>query len=157
MATRCSRVKDFSHFFLNSYLISYSIICGISEDTKSSHIVKATLDAVCFQVRDVLEAMTKDYGAPLHKLQVDGGMTANSLLMQLQADLTGISLLKPKMAESTSLGAAMAAGSAVGYWDLSEPMEMPSDIWEPKCTENERDIRYSKWKMAIERSMGWEV
>ncbi|KRT83796.1 hypothetical protein AMK59_3777 [Oryctes borbonicus] len=132
------------------------VICGITEDTQSSHIVRATLDAVCFQVRDVIEAMNKDYGSKLQTLQVDGGMTANSLLMQLQADLTGISVIKPNMSESTALGAAMVAGAAVGVWNLSNKLDLGVETWLPKFTENERDIRYYKWKEAIERSLGWE-
>ncbi|GJQ79658.1 hypothetical protein Trydic_g5814 [Trypoxylus dichotomus] len=131
------------------------VICGITEDTQSSHIVRATIDAVCFQVRDVIEAMNKDYGAKLQSLQVDGGMTANSLLMRLQADLTGITVVKPNMSESTALGAAMVAGAAVGVWDISKKIDLGLQTWLPTFTENERDIRYYKWKEAIERSLGW--
>ncbi|XP_060520451.1 glycerol kinase isoform X2 [Cylas formicarius] len=133
------------------------VIVGISEDTQASHIVRATLDAVCFQTRDILEAMNKDCKSHLTHLQVDGGMTANTLLMQLQSDLTGITVIKPEMAESTCLGAAMVAGAAVGVWDLNAPMELPSQVWEPKLNDDERDMRYSKWNMAIEKAMGWDV
>lgn len=101
--------------------------------------------------------MLKDYGTSLKELRVDGGMTANNLLMQLQANLTGVKVIKPKMAESTALGAAMVAGAAVGIWDMKETVEIPTEIWEPTYTENERDMRYSRWKMAVERSMGWDV
>lgn len=90
--------------------------------------------------------------------QVDGGMTANRLLMQLQADIAGITVVKPGMAESTALGAAMVAGAAVGHWDMfGSPLEIPFEKWEPKLTRDERDVRYAKWKMAVERSMGWDV
>ncbi|XP_050311790.1 glycerol kinase [Anthonomus grandis grandis] len=133
------------------------VIIGISEDTQGCHIVKAALDAVCYQTRDILEAMNKDYGSHLTTLQVDGGMTANSLLMQLQADLAGVRVAKPSMAESTALGAAMVAGAAVGHWDLAHPMEIPCDSWEVRVGEGERDIRYAKWKLAVERAMGWDV
>ncbi|XP_072376457.1 glycerol kinase 3 [Diabrotica undecimpunctata] len=133
------------------------VIVGISEDTESSHIVKATLEAVCYQTRDILEAMNNDYGSPLSVLQVDGGMTANPLLMQMQADLAGITVLKPTMAESTALGAAMVAGAAVGVWDLNKALDIPAIKWTAKCTENERDVRYAKWKMAVERAMGWDM
>lgn len=134
------------------------VIVGISEDTESCHIVKATLEAVCFQTRDILEAMNNDYGSPLSVLKVDGGMTANPLLMQMQADLAGITVIKPTMAESTALGAAMVAGAAVGYWDLEKSkLDIPAMKWTPKYTENQRDIRYSKWKMAVERAMGWDM
>ncbi|CAG9764083.1 unnamed protein product [Ceutorhynchus assimilis] len=133
------------------------VIIGISEDTEGCHIVRATLDAVCYQTRDILEAMNKDYGSRLINLQVDGGMTANSLLMQLQSDLAGVKVQKPTMAESTALGAAMVAGAAVGLWDLSRAMDIPCETWAPKLSENERDIRYAKWKLAVERAMGWDV
>lgn len=82
-------------------------------------------------------------------------MTANSMLMQLQADLAGITVVKSEMAESTALGAAMVAGAAVGHWDIEKPIKIPSKKWGPKYTENERDVKYSRWKMAIERSLEW--
>lgn len=85
-------------------------------------------------------------------------MTANSLLMQLQADLAGVTVIKPTMAESTALGAAMVAGAAVGHWDLNgPPLDIPAIRWSPKISDDERDVAYSKWKMAVERSMGWTV
>lgn len=115
------------------------------------------MDAVCFQTRDVLEAMNKDYGQCISELKVDGGMTANVLLMQLQADLAGITVVKPDMAESTALGAAMVAGAAVGYWNLVNPLVLPSKKWTPGYTEDERDVRYTRWKMAIERTMDWSI
>lgn len=115
------------------------------------------MDAVCFQTRDVLEAMNKDYGQCIAELKVDGGMTANVLLMQLQADLAGITVIKPDMAESTALGAAMVAGAAVGYWSLVNPMVLPSKKLTPRFTEDERDVRYTKWKTAVERAMGWTI
>lgn len=119
--------------------------------------MKAALEAVCFQTRDVLDAMNKDYGTKLKNLQVDGGMTANSLLMQLQSDLTGVNIVKPNMAESTALGAAMCAGYAVNVWDINpdEPIDIPLTTWAPRFDENERDICYNRWKMGVERAMGW--
>ena len=134
------------------------VICGINEDTQRGHIIRATLEAVCFQVRDILDAMAKDCGIPLQSLKVDGGMTENKLLMQTQSDLIGLKIVKPKMAETTALGAAMMAGYAVGVWDL-ERVEVPmeTELIKPKIAEDERDMRYSKWKMAIERSLGWDI
>lgn len=133
------------------------VICGIHEDTQRGHIIRATLEAVCFQVRDILDAMTKDCGIPLQSVRVDGGMTENKLLMQTLADLIGMTIIKPNMTETTALGAAMMAGFAVGVWDL-ERVEVPMEtvLIKPKIDENERDMRYSKWKMAIERSLGWD-
>ncbi|XP_049785027.1 glycerol kinase isoform X1 [Schistocerca cancellata] len=134
-------------------------ICGISEDTTQRHIIRAALEAVCFQIRDILEAMNKDCGIPLQKLQVDGGMTSNNLLMQLQADLTGIPVKRPVMSETTALGAAMAAGSAEGIevWDTTELHPTLCDEFKPAISNEERNLRYSKWKMAVERSLGWQV
>lgn len=134
------------------------VICGMNEDTQKGHIIRATLEAVCFQVRDILDAMNKDANIPLHSLRVDGGMTENKLLMQLQADLIGMEIVKPQMAETTALGAAMMAGHAVGKWDI-ETVAIPIDhtIFKSEIGENERDMRYSKWKMAVERSFGWDT
>ncbi|KAL3285051.1 hypothetical protein HHI36_019177 [Cryptolaemus montrouzieri] len=134
------------------------IIAGITEDTTSNHIVRATLEAVCFQIRDILDAMSQDCKLPLQRLKVDGGMTANSLIMQLQADLAGITVVKSAVLQSTALGAAMAAGSAVGHWNVdSSAINIPSRTWYPIYTDDERDVKYSKWKMAIERSLGWDM
>lgn len=88
---------------VTSIIQFYSVIYGLSEDTQQGHILRATLESVCFQVRDILEAMTKDCNFKLIKLQVDGGMTSNKLLLQLQSDLCGISVVRPSMAESSAL------------------------------------------------------
>lgn len=142
----CSKNSSFS-----------SIICGLSEDTETGHILHATLDAICFQVRDILDAMAKDCGIPLQRLQVDGGMTANDLLMQLQADLIGLTVQRPAMAEATALGVAMAAGRAVGKWDVhGVPISLGCREFRPAIGEDQRDVRYAKWKMAVERSLGWD-
>ncbi|XP_071553126.1 glycerol kinase 3 isoform X1 [Temnothorax nylanderi] len=135
-----------------------SVICGISEDTTNAHIVKAALQAVCFQTRDILEAMKEDTGLVLSKLLVDGAMINNDLLMQMQADICGIPVVRPLMCETTALGVAIAAGSAEGIrkWDVKIDAAVPSDIFFPSITENERDILYSQWKMGIDRSLGWE-
>ncbi|KAG5329900.1 GLPK2 kinase, partial [Acromyrmex charruanus] len=135
-----------------------SVICGISEDTTSAHIVKAALQAVCFQTRDILEAMKKDTGLVLTKLLVDGAMTNNNLLMQMQADICGIPVVRPLMCETTALGVAIAAGSAEGIrkWDVKIDAAFPSDIFLPLITENERDILYCQWKIGIDKSLGWE-
>lgn len=81
----------------------FRVICGITEDTQRGHILRASFEAVCFQVRDILDAMKKDCGIPPQRVQVDGGMTSNKLLMQLQSDLIGLDVIKPEMAESTAL------------------------------------------------------
>ncbi|KAK7790598.1 hypothetical protein R5R35_012558 [Gryllus longicercus] len=136
------------------------ILCGLTQFTTKGHIIRACLEAVCFQTRDILEAMNKDCGIPLEKLQVDGKMTKNNLLMQLQADICGIPVERSNVSDVTSLGVAMVAGQAEGvnvwkaHWKESTP-QVPSEIFEPKTTLEERDLRYTKWKMAVQRSLGW--
>ncbi|XP_029052003.1 glycerol kinase isoform X3 [Osmia bicornis bicornis] len=135
------------------------IICGLTAFTTKQHIIRASLEAVCFQTRDILEAMFKDCGFPLTKLNTDGKMSTNNLLMQLQADLCGTPVFRSTMPDITALGAAMAAGHAEGIdvWELEgeEVETVPTDTFLPTTTSEERDARYKKWKMAVERSLGW--
>nr|XP_033323915.1 glycerol kinase-like isoform X1 [Megalopta genalis]XP_033323916.1 glycerol kinase-like isoform X1 [Megalopta genalis] len=135
-----------------------SVICGITEDTNITHIVKAALQAVSFQTKDILEALRKDTGLTLSKLLVDGAMTNNNLLMQMQADICGIPVVRPLMCETTALGVAIAAGTAEGIrkWDVKIDAAVPSDTFLPSITENERDMLYTQWKKAINRSLDWE-
>ncbi|XP_036097307.1 glycerol kinase-like [Molossus molossus] len=135
------------------------IICGLSQFTNKSHIAFAALEAVCFQTREILDAMNHDCGIPLSHLQVDGGMTNNKILMQLQADILCIPVVKPYMPEITALGAAMAAGAAegVGVWSL-EPKDLTAftmERFEPQINAEESEIRYSVWKKAVMKSIGW--
>ncbi|XP_015176354.1 PREDICTED: glycerol kinase-like isoform X1 [Polistes dominula] len=136
-----------------------SVICGLTERSTNAHIVKAALQSVCFQIRDVLEAMKKDTGIVLSKLLVDGAMTNNDLLMQMQADICGTPVIRPLMAETTALGAAIAAGSAEGIrkWDIKTGSVVPSDIFLPSINEEESNILYSQWKEGIKRSLGWKT
>ncbi|XP_076751610.1 glycerol kinase 3 [Xylocopa sonorina] len=135
------------------------IICGLTSFTTKQHIIRASLEAVCFQTRDILEAMYKDCGFPLTKLKTDGIMSTNNVLMQLQADLCGTPVFRSTMPDITALGAAMVAGHAEGIdiWELEgEDIEtVPADTFLPTTTPEERDARYKKWKMAVERSLGW--
>lgn len=132
------------------------IICGITEETQKGHIVRAALESVCFQVKEILDAMNLECGTPLTTLKVDGGMTNNDFVMQTQADLIGLEVIKPSMVETTSLGAAMAAGSAVGLWNIEAKIEGSSRKFKNKINDDERERRFKKWEMAIERSLGWE-
>ncbi|XP_077986009.1 glycerol kinase-like isoform X1 [Glandiceps talaboti] len=134
------------------------IICGLTQFTSKAHIARAALEAVCFQTREILDAMNQDCGIPMQKVQVDGGMTANNLLMQLQSDILGIPIVKPAMPETTALGAAMAAGYAIGVWSLAaeDLTAITTDTYTPVITQEERDARYGKWKLAVQRSMKWE-
>ncbi|XP_017862427.1 PREDICTED: glycerol kinase [Drosophila arizonae] len=136
------------------------VLCGLSEETTSEHIVRATLEAVCFQVRDILDSMHKDCKIPLAKLMVDGGMTVNNLFLQLQSDLVGIHVLRAKIAETTALGAAMAAYKTIApQYNMEGPLSKSDerDVVKPKINSTERNLRYQKWKMAIERSLNWET
>ncbi|KAM7363569.1 glycerol kinase 1 [Cochliomyia hominivorax] len=136
------------------------VICGLSEDTTSEHIVRATLESICFQVRDILDSMKKDCGIPLAKLMVDGGMTVNSLFLQLQSDLVGINVIRSKIAETTALGVALAAYRAVEpTFNIEDNLSVGEErvMFKPIISENERDVRYRKWKMAVERSIGWDT
>uniref|UniRef100_A0A8K9UYJ1 glycerol kinase n=1 Tax=Oncorhynchus mykiss TaxID=8022 RepID=A0A8K9UYJ1_ONCMY len=137
------------------------IICGLTQFTNRSHLAFAALEAVCFQTREILEAMNQDYGVPLTQLQVDGGMTSNRLLMQLQADVLCIPVVKPSMSETTALGAAMAAGAAegVGVWSLTPGnlTTIPTDKYQPLINPEESEFRYARWKKAVQKAMNWET
>ncbi|KAG7479767.1 glycerol kinase isoform X2 [Solea senegalensis] len=137
------------------------IICGLTQFTNKSHVAFAALEAVCFQTREILDAMNQDSGIPLSQLQVDGGMTSNRLLMQLQADILCIPVVKPSMPETTALGAAMAAGAAEGVsvWSLSpdDLSEVTSEKFEPQINPEESELRYARWKKAVQKSMNWET
>uniref|UniRef100_A0A3P8V2T9 glycerol kinase n=1 Tax=Cynoglossus semilaevis TaxID=244447 RepID=A0A3P8V2T9_CYNSE len=137
------------------------IICGLTQFTNKRHLAFAALEAVCFQTREILDAMNQDSGIPLTQLQVDGGMTSNRLLMQLQADILCIPVVKPSMPETTALGAAMAAGAAEGVsvWSLSpeDLSEVTSEKFEPQINPEESELRYARWKKAVQKSMNWET
>nr|XP_020476189.1 glycerol kinase isoform X2 [Monopterus albus] len=137
------------------------IICGLTQFTNRSHLAFAALEAVCFQTREILDSMNQDSGIPLTQLQVDGGMTSNRLLMQLQADILCIPVVKPSMPETTALGAAMAAGAAEGVsvWSLNpeDLSEVTSEKFEPQINPEESELRYARWKKAVQKSMNWET
>jgi len=133
-------------------------IVGLSRFHTKAHLARATLEAICFQTRDVLDAMVKDSGVRLDTLKVDGGATANNLLMQLQADVLGVRVVRPVVSETTALGAAYAAGLAVGVWSDVDSLRSQWSVdreWEPRWSEDQRDTAYRGWKKAVERSLGW--
>ncbi len=114
---------------------------------------------MCYQTRDVLEAMTADSNVHVKTLRVDGGAVVNNLLMQFQADILGVPVQRPKVAETTALGAAYLAGLATGFWSsIQEVAEQwaVDRTFEPKMSVDERDKLYANWKRAVERSMHWE-
>jgi len=136
-------------------------IVGITQYTKKEHIVRATLEATCFQTKAILDAMNKDSGKPLAELKVDGGMTNNDVCMQLQSDILGIEVDRPQMREVTALGSAIAAGFAVGVWksfdELKEINTEGRTRFKPSITEEARTSRFKLWERAVERAVGWEV
>ncbi|KAI9103166.1 hypothetical protein DFS34DRAFT_355197 [Phlyctochytrium arcticum] len=132
-------------------------IVGLTQYATRAHLCRATLEAVCFQSKQVLDAMNADAGTDLALLKVDGGMTNSDLGMQIQADLLGIDVVRPEMRETTALGAALAAGLAVGVWpdlDHFKPKEAPQ-VFKPSVENAEREVRYTQWKKAVERSLDW--
>ncbi|HXW07875.1 MAG TPA: glycerol kinase GlpK [Vicinamibacterales bacterium] len=134
------------------------VIVGLSRYHTSAHLARATLEAICFQTRDVVEAMTADSGVRLEVLKVDGGATVNDTLMQLQADILGVPVVRPVVAETTALGAAYAAGLATGVWkDLQQLRKhwKADRHWGPRWSEDQRESTYRGWKKAVERSLDW--
>ena len=133
-------------------------IFGLTRGTKKEHLVRATLESLAYQSKDVIEAMQEDAKIPLAYLRVDGGASANNFLMQFQADMLNTEVHRPRTLETTSLGAAYLAGLAVGYWkDLDEISEDFSidRTFKPQMSQEKRDKNYKYWKKAIERAMDW--
>ncbi len=133
-------------------------IFGLTRGTSKSHLIRATLESLAFQTRDVLEAMEKDSGQKLSLLRVDGGACANNLLMQFQADILGVPVQRPRIFETTALGAAFLAGLATGFWkmsDISSQWQLDQEF-KPVMAEAEKEKRYKGWKKAVIRTMDWE-
>ncbi len=133
-------------------------IFGLTRGTRKAHLIRATLESLAYQTKDVLEAMQKDAGIQLKGLRVDGGASANNLLMQFQADILDVSVERPKIIETTALGAAYLAGLAVGVWspsDLQAKWQL-DEAFEPQMPDNERQKLYGGWQKAVSRTMDWE-
>jgi glycerol kinase len=144
------------------------VIAGLTRFVNRGHLARAALEATAFQTREVLEAMKKDIegsGAAmlrhynsLSSLKVDGGMVKNNLLMQFQADLLNVPVIRPKVSETTALGAAYAAGLAVGYWQSIDDLRanwQADQTWQPAMPETERERLYHLWKKAVTRTFDW--
>lgn len=134
-------------------------IFGLTRGTTKSHLIRATLESLAYQTKDVLEAMQQDAAQPLQSLRVDGGASANNLLMQFQADVLGVTVERPKIIETTAQGAAYLAGLAVGFWkedELSSNWEL-DQAFEPSMSEEEQKRLYRGWTRAVERAKGWEI
>ncbi|MEP7333563.1 MAG: glycerol kinase GlpK [Terracoccus sp.] len=133
-------------------------IVGLSRYNTNAHVARATLEAICYQSRDVAVAMEQDSGVKLEVLKVDGGVTANELCMQIQADVLGVPVSRPVVAETTALGAAYAAGLAVGFWANTDELREnwnESKRWEPAWSEEQRETGYGWWKKAVTRTLDW--
>ncbi|SFK15144.1 glycerol kinase GlpK [Cellulomonas sp. KH9] len=133
-------------------------LVGLTRYVTKAHIARAALEATAFQTREVLDAMNADSGVDLTELKVDGGMVANDALMQFQADILGVPVIRPKIAETTALGAAYAAGIAVGYWSGEQDVIdnwSEDKRWEPAMADDERDRQYRLWKKAVTKSFDW--
>jgi glycerol kinase len=134
------------------------VIVGLTRYANRGHIARAALEAVAYQTRDVLEAMGEDSRIPIKELRVDGGMVANELLMQFQADILGVPVVRPRVTETTALGAAYAAGLAVGYWSSREELTRNWSVdkrWVPAMAEADRERLYASWRKAVTRSFDW--
>ena len=133
-------------------------ILGLTRFVTSAHIVRASLESTAFQTREVMDAAAADSGVHLTELRVDGGMVANDLLMQFQADILGMPVVRPRVAETTALGAAYAAGLAVGFWSGLDELRsnwQESKRWEPAMDESERAILLARWQKAVTRTFDW--
>jgi glycerol kinase len=134
------------------------VIVGMTRYVNKGHIARAALEASAYQTREVLEAMEADSGVRLTALKVDGGMVFNNLLMQFQSDILNVPVIRPKVAETTALGAAYAAGLAVGFWRDFDELRLNWDKdteWQPQMHASRREDLYSGWKKAVTRTFGW--
>jgi glycerol kinase len=134
------------------------VIAGLTRYVNRGHIARAVLEATAWQTREVVDAMERDSGVTLHALKVDGGMVVNNTLMQFQSDVLGVPVIRPKIAETTALGAAYAAGLATGFWDNLEDLRRnwhADKVWEPQMDEAEREREYRFWKKAVTRTFDW--
>jgi glycerol kinase len=134
------------------------VIAGLTRYANKGHLARAALEATAYQAREVLDAMEKDSGVRLTALKVDGGMVFNELLMQFQADILGVPVIRPTVAETTSLGAAYAAGLAVGFWERQADLRAnwgKDREWQPAMPAEERERLYRDWLKAVTRTFGW--
>ena len=133
-------------------------LVGLTRYVNKGHLARAVLEATAFQTREVLDAMNADSGVDLTELKVDGGMVVNETLMQFQADILGVPVIRPVVAETTALGAAYAAGLAVGYWDGEDDLRAnwaEDKRWEPSMEDSQRERIYGQWKKAVTRTFDW--
>jgi glycerol kinase len=135
------------------------VIVGLTRATTKAHLARAALDAICYQTMEIMDAMVADSGIAMTEMKVDGGITANQLCMQLQADVMGIDIVKPLITETTALGAAYAAGLAIGFWQSTDEVKAQwrqDRIWHPESNKKTRTIGAARWKQAVERTFNWD-
>lgn len=133
-------------------------IVGLTRFVNRGHLARAVLEATAFQTREVIDAMNADSGVPLRSLKVDGGMVVNELLMQFQADILGVSVIRPNINETTALGAAYAAGLAVGFWRSEQDIRSnwaKDKQWDPQMSEQAREFEYHQWQKAVTKTFDW--
>src|SRR5262249_40076294 len=131
------------------------VVVGLTRYTNKAHLARAALEATAYQTREILDAMRKDSSVNLTALKVDGGMVQNSLLMQIQADVLGVPVIRSAVAETTSLGAAYAAGLATGFWENEEALRANWGMdrkWSPTLTAKQREGGYQRWLKAVDRA-----
>jgi glycerol kinase len=154
-------VPAFSGLFAPYWdMTARGVIVGLTRYATRAHLVRATLEAICYQTRDVVEAMAADAGRRVQALRVDGGASRNDVLMQLQADVLGVPVVRPRVSETTALGAAYAAGLDAGVWESLQATAAYLEVdrtFEPRWPEGVREARYAEWKRAVERARGWLV
>jgi len=152
-------VPAFSGLFAPYWdLDARGVIVGLTRFTRKEHLVHAVLESECWQTRDVVESMYADTGVKLARLKVDGGAVVNNYLMQLQADVLGADVIRPKITETTSLGAAFAAGLAVSFWKSTDELRKlwkVDRIFKPRWDEEKREKLYKGWRAAVKRAQGW--
>jgi glycerol kinase len=156
----CYIVPAFSGLFAPYWKASArGVFAGLTRFVNNGHIARAALEATAFQSREVSDAMEADSGVHLESLKVDGGMVVNETLMQFQADILGVPVIRPKVAETTALGAAYAAGLATGFWNTEDELRenwVEDKRWEPKMADADRERLYHFWKKAVERTFDWQ-
>ena len=155
----CYFVPAFSGLFAPHWRSdARGVLVGLTRYVNRAHIVRAALESICYQSRELLDAMVADSGVELNVLKVDGGATANEFLMQLQSDIINTEVIRPVVSETTSLGAAYAAGLAVGFWPSIESLKdnwKSSKSWQPKLNDDKREQGFANWKKAIQRTLDW--
>jgi glycerol kinase len=156
----CYFVPAFSGLFAPYWKSSArGVIAGLTRYVTAGHIARAVLEATAWQSKEVVDAMNADSGVELESLKVDGGMVVNDLLMQFQADILDVPVIRPKVAETTALGAAYAAGLAVDFWKEVEDLRAnwsEDKRWEPQMDASQRDEGYRMWKKAVTRTFDWQ-